>query len=168
MVLDFLREKHPSDYAAVQYTIVEISSLLAEKQRARLSKAGHGKVSNVVVADACSLHECGGSAVSSLQTTDPCFVIALEVLDNLPHDKVVWAPYEGLNGPDGVKWGWHEVVIKPRSAIEVTADSPGAYPGSPGWDSVDAAEAGAGGWEECLRPLSDPDIKKALSMSEVG
>lgn len=46
-----------------------------------------------------------------------CFVIALEVLDNLPHDKVMWVPKpqaQALEGTQAQPQGWelHEAIVR--------------------------------------------------------
>ena len=80
-VLDWLQRHSPSAYAGCQYTLLEFSPRLREVQEAAV--AAHGDRVRVVAADATDLQ--------SALTPDlrPCFVIGLEVLDNLPHDKAV-------------------------------------------------------------------------------
>ena len=80
----YLQSHHPHLYPHLRYTTVEISAPLAAKQRALLAQAGHGAVHVALEADVAAL---GGSDL--LSNPDPCFVLVQEVLDNLPHDKVV-------------------------------------------------------------------------------
>ena len=72
----------PALYATMQYTLIEISSVLATTQVQRL-KAHASKVA-VRRQDILTW-----SASQPEPIQDKCFMIALEVLDNLPHDKVI-------------------------------------------------------------------------------
>jgi len=71
-----------------------------------LEASGHKHISNVVVGDACDLQSSGIRAPSDGETT---FVVALEVLDNLPHDKAVWVPNTGDSHEHG---SWHETYVQ--------------------------------------------------------
>jgi hypothetical protein len=89
-ILDYLQLQRPDVYETCRYTIAEISPSLAQKQRARLAR--HGDKVDVRVQ---SFLEWRSAAECC------CAVIALEVLDNLPHDKVV----TGSNSPrDPTAW----------------------------------------------------------------
>ena len=84
-VLDYLKEANPSLYArgGISYTILEISAQLHARQSAALLAAGHKpSIARSVCMDALRVHE-------TIRDDSPCTVTALEVLDNLPHDKVV-------------------------------------------------------------------------------
>ena len=84
--LDYVRAAAPARYArpgGVSYTILEISPQLCARQGEALEAAGHGRgVAASQCLDATRAHE-------HLHDARPCTVVALEVLDNLPHDKVV-------------------------------------------------------------------------------
>lgn len=81
-VLEWLRQHHEDVYASCRYTSIEISSNLAEMQENRV-KQDHSMFS-VVQGDAAD-----PSTWSNVQTDSAnVVVIAMEVLDNLPHDKV--------------------------------------------------------------------------------
>lgn len=112
-ICSFIKQHRPRLYQSMTYTSVEISPLLAERQRRRLAR--HADVFECVQMDALelgtlkeSLHTGNASvkqgaaeqrrssnetveartrAQQRLCTDDPCFVLALEVLDNLPYDK---------------------------------------------------------------------------------
>jgi SAM-dependent MidA family methyltransferase len=76
----------------MDYTIVEISPIMANRQRQRvLSQHPNCRVLN---ADILTWSD------QFPPTSDNCFFIAMEVLDNLPHDKVAIR-----NGK------WYETVI---------------------------------------------------------
>lgn len=85
-VLDYIKQTAPALYArpgALSYTILEISPTLSERQAEALQRAGHhSAVARSLCVDAMRTHE-------HLHSPHPCTVIAMEVLDNLPHDKVV-------------------------------------------------------------------------------
>lgn len=83
-ILDYLRVRAPEVYAATRFTTIEISPTLADAQRARFA-AQHARVHRAICADATRLLEA--PEVLAMRTDDPVFVVALEVLDNLPHDK---------------------------------------------------------------------------------
>lgn len=91
-ILDYIEAHEPDVYAHTRYRIVEISARLAEQQRAKLRHhVQHGCV-DVVNRDFLTWNE---------DVTEPCFVIALEVLDNLTHDVVRYStddlqPYQGV------------------------------------------------------------------------
>ncbi|KAJ3297447.1 hypothetical protein HDU79_003528 [Rhizoclosmatium sp. JEL0117] len=88
-ILDFIQSRHPDLYARTEYTIIEISSKLAEGQTRRLqsgnevvAKLGTGKRAHNVKIVNQSIFEYEGVV------RDPCFVIAMEVIDNFSHDVV--------------------------------------------------------------------------------
>jgi hypothetical protein len=79
--LDAVQRLSPDVYASIRYINVEISAPLAEAQRAACAR--HAHVHRVLQHDA-ALPAAWGARYDA-----PCFVLALEVLDNLPHDRVV-------------------------------------------------------------------------------
>jgi hypothetical protein len=89
-VLNVIREHFPHIYLRTEYRILEVSARLHERQLQVLQDAGHSKVvrgtgkavGGSVLADATDL-------AATLHDPRPALVIALEVLDNLPHDKVL-------------------------------------------------------------------------------
>ncbi|WFD25703.1 hypothetical protein MNAN1_000669 [Malassezia nana] len=91
-ILDYIEAHEPDVYAHTHYRIVEISARLAEQQRAKLRHHVQQGHVDVVHRDFLAWNE---------NVMDPCFVIALEVLDNLTHDVVRYStddlqPYQGL------------------------------------------------------------------------
>lgn len=81
-VLDYLQQKEPEIYTRTRYNIVEISPRLAEEQKRKLS--GHSV--RVVNQDVLSWEGV---------VQEPCFVVALEVFDNLAHDVVRFGTEDG-------------------------------------------------------------------------
>lgn len=88
-VCDFLAARAPAAYKQLEYRILEISPQLCDAQRAKLgphrsklNKSGR-PIADSIVADGTAL------AAAGVRDDRRCFVLAFEVLDNLPHDKVV-------------------------------------------------------------------------------
>lgn len=78
-VLGYLAEHHPDVYQRTTYHIIEISPRLASQQASVLrshTTAGKCRITNQSILDYTHVE------------TEPCFFIALEVLDNLAHDVV--------------------------------------------------------------------------------
>nr|CDI51346.1 conserved hypothetical protein [Melanopsichium pennsylvanicum 4] len=84
-ILDYLCEMEPEIYTRTRYRIVEISPRLAEEQTRKLRthlSSGVGSGARVEVVNQDVLNWDQGVV------QEPCFVIALEVFDNLAHDVV--------------------------------------------------------------------------------
>ena len=93
-VLSYLRREAPETYASSKYMLVEVSERLAEVQRQRLLAEGVPSERWEVV------HSCASQWAEALEEPlpGPWFVLALEVLDNLPHDKVRISTADGDGG----------------------------------------------------------------------
>ena len=104
--LDYIALANPAEYARMQYTILEISETLSRKQVETVGPrhADSGVFTSVCV-DATDWRLPAGAG-SPVVHDGPCVVLALEVLDNLPHDKVVW---------DAAARTWSQVVVEERS-----------------------------------------------------
>ncbi|CEG46067.1 Putative S-adenosyl-L-methionine-dependent methyltransferase MidA [Plasmopara halstedii] len=96
-ILNFLKEQVPTVYANTKYTLIEISSVMAERQRKRVA-AVHPQQCTIVNEDILNFAE------AHAPITSECFFLAFEVLDNLPHDKVSLQ-----NGQ------WFETVVRNQS-----------------------------------------------------
>ncbi|CEH17677.1 hypothetical protein CBOM_04074 [Ceraceosorus bombacis] len=89
-ILAYLRDEEPDVFQRTRYVISEISERLSQQQKAKLEPfAGKVRVVNQ------NFLEWKDTVLA------PCFVIALEVLDNLTHDVVRYStstlqPYQGL------------------------------------------------------------------------
>ncbi|KAG8923426.1 hypothetical protein FRC01_012762 [Tulasnella sp. 417] len=89
-ILDYLRDQYPEVYERTRYRIIEISKPLAEAQRQRLLPD----------------HPCVEIYNKNVFEWDtyvpaPCFFLALEVIDNFPHDVIRYdlndlKPYQGI------------------------------------------------------------------------
>ena len=91
-ILDYMEEFEPDVYSRTRYHIVEISDRLAAQQKARLLHHLRQGTVEVVPRDFLQWDK---------DVEDPCFIVALEVLDNLAHDVVRYStddlqPYQGL------------------------------------------------------------------------
>ena len=144
-ICNYVRANAPQLYRGMSYTILEISPSLHERQMKALS--AHAAVARSIVADATNLSAVGVSDERH------CFVVACEVLDNLPHDKVVKlseassvqqaTPSKTSDNAEQLRsQGWQQVAV---------TSVPEAAPG-------DGREA----FRETLQPLSDPVIAEAL------
>ncbi|CAN0114883.1 unnamed protein product, partial [Phaeothamnion confervicola] len=116
-ILDFLQRTAPDVYKHTSYTLLEVSGRLAAMQRRRAAEPhpgrcrvveaaaedwavagmGSGTVAmeatprtGAATAVATAVSEGSRAEIGEIAATLPCFVLALEVLDNLPHDKVVF------------------------------------------------------------------------------
>ena len=83
-VLRFLRREEPDLFSRCKYLLVEISESLADVQRRNLSDLGAERVE---VIHSCA-SEWAAERSSSQQLEGPWFITLLEVLDNLPHDRL--------------------------------------------------------------------------------
>ena len=86
LILTHLRDMHPKVYDGLSYTIFDASPTLQELQRQVVSDSGHEDKCNFVLRDMTDVAE--GRAPFLSQSNKPTVAIALELLDNLAHDKV--------------------------------------------------------------------------------
>lgn len=77
-ILEYLRDSFPEKFKTVEYTIIDFSKLLTEQQRS-------------VLAEFKDKVKIFHTDVQNWQRVEKrkCFVVMLEILDNLPHDEVV-------------------------------------------------------------------------------
>ncbi|EFA74866.1 hypothetical protein PPL_11900 [Heterostelium album PN500] len=100
-ILNFLRDQHPNLYATAQYTIIEISRLLAVKQLERI-KVEHPNIK-------VQVYNTSIFNWTHKREDDECFILMTEVIDNLPHDKIV------VNS-DGI---FESFVMTPRGSTDL-------------------------------------------------
>ncbi|KAL1925426.1 uncharacterized protein VTP21DRAFT_309 [Calcarisporiella thermophila] len=94
-ILDYIQRHEPSVYERTRYKIIEISSKLAERQATRHDIRG-----------VLNRHHCVEIINRSIfdwdiYVPDPCFFLAMEVIDNFAHDLLRYdadteAPYQGM------------------------------------------------------------------------
>ncbi|KAJ4810047.1 hypothetical protein LUZ62_022613 [Rhynchospora pubera] len=106
-ILDYMMlNAPPKVYSSMKYTCVEISPSLAQKQRETIGEVQtHLSKFNVECRDATDRSRWGK------KETQPCWVIMLEVLDNLPHD-LVYAPNQAST--------WMEVWLQKDNDSQVS------------------------------------------------
>ncbi|KAL4520921.1 hypothetical protein Ndes2437A_g04873 [Nannochloris sp. 'desiccata'] len=100
-ILNWLKQYAPKVHATCQYTCIEISPTLAELQYTRVvvEQGGvHEHQFQVVRGDAAEIETWEKETIDRRENVlsyrmegEPCFVVAMEVLDNLPHDKVIYS-----------------------------------------------------------------------------
>lgn len=90
LVMDHIMKTQPQIYDKVQYTILDSSPPLVELQRQTLAASNHGDKTRVEHKDLLDVAEGRKPLISATTSSSGrCLVVlALEVLDNLPHDKV--------------------------------------------------------------------------------
>eukprot|EP00897_Mesotaenium_endlicherianum_P005548 jgi/Mesen1/5020/ME000025S04412 len=147
-VLDYIKDVGGSEvYNRTRYTSVEISEALATQQEQKV-KASGGHTRTYSVEHRSAIDVSGWGKMDE----QPCYVIMLEVLDNMPHDRVV---RETPSAP------WQETLVAVRQA-----------PSSSGSSGAGAGKATAGGSgseqgeaeeeREVLQPLQDSLIRRCL------
>ena len=147
-ILDFVRTYYPQVYAQTHYNIIEMSESLSWQQRELLdaNHAGHYRV-----------HTANAAEWKQTQS-EHAVVFGLEVLDNMPHDKVV-------RGKDGQ---WYQVMV--AKAGHVPGPDAGAGVAPVGPDVVDPMLLNCGtagkqyGFVEYAVPLSDPVVARCAAM----
>lgn len=82
-ILDYFRAFHPLKYKNMQYTIVEISPIMVNRCLKKLSE----KHSRLVKNKQINFYNESFVEYSKFDK-DLTFVVMLEVLDNMPHDRV--------------------------------------------------------------------------------
>jgi hypothetical protein len=89
-ILEYIRNNDPQVYNCTQYRIVEISQQLARSQKETLESSKHGKEHvqrvEIVQKDVFAW---------SIPVRQPCYVLAMEVIDNFPHDVIRYDPQTG-------------------------------------------------------------------------
>jgi hypothetical protein len=87
-ILDCIRDTYPDVYERTKYRIIEISPALADLQRAKVDKTAEGRGHRGKV-------EIINKSIFDWDTyvPEPCYVVALEVFDNLAHDAIRYDPY---------------------------------------------------------------------------
>jgi hypothetical protein len=150
---DYVRSAAPSVYKSMSYTVLEISPRLLARQQAALQAGGHNSVARSVLCDALRARESG------LLDPLPCFVVCLEVLDNLPQDKVVFFEGGGSRGA-----GAHETWVLEEQPEAAQQQQQALLPGSQEAQAQAQAQAAARrpSRSEDYRPLSDPLIASTL------
>ena len=164
--LDYLSEVEPALSRRTRYVSLEVSPSLARAQEQKVlllrsSRSGGGSESarfSSVVGDASDLGAWRRAAAEAFGEDGDdgedrhLYVLAFEVLDNLPHDRVVL---------------WEE---KPRKRPGGGGEERESGSGAGGWlqtlVEVEASPAGSKPLRELLGPASDPLISLCLAASQ--
>jgi len=89
-ILDYIRENDPQVYNSMEYRTIEISPQLAKQQRQTIEKSkfgrDHSQHVETVQMDVLTWN---------VPVRHPCYVLAMEVIDNLPHDVIRYDPTTG-------------------------------------------------------------------------
>jgi hypothetical protein len=137
-LLHWLRRTSPRDYERCSYVLLEPSALLAQVQMERLRDEGFGQErARVVHAPMSGWREALGGRQKGGWS-----LLLLEVLDNLPHDKLR-----------------HDIEAGVLLEAHVVEECSSAHAGS-----------GMGGgtqWCEDLRPLTDPTLIRVAELLEL-
>eukprot|EP00850_Spirogloea_muscicola_P009944 SM000057S18374 [mRNA] locus=s57:180693:183992:- [translate_table: standard] len=150
-ILDYIKERSPPGiYESMTYTAVEISAGLADLQLRRVHR---GMPSH---AGRFHVRQHGAQDVLAWGPSDdtPCFVIMLEVLDNLPHDRIV---RQGPIGP------WLETYLVEMPAPQDKDVIGGPAPTDSLPSLADCSEQGVR-LQEMLRPFTDPLLAQCLAV----
>ena len=87
MILDHLKLSNPDIYSKIQYTMIDSSPTLHKLQQDRLLASEHGDKMSFDLIDIMDVAEQKATLLSADDRT-PTVLIGLEILDNLPHDKI--------------------------------------------------------------------------------
>jgi SAM-dependent MidA family methyltransferase len=93
-ILDFLMNEYPEVYEHSSYTIVDLSTEMNKLQKSKLDSSGH-ECFQVVSESGVTMNPRNWEFFKANER-DRVHVIALEVLDNMPHDKSL-LPFFVLN-----------------------------------------------------------------------
>lgn len=85
-ILDYLRLQAPDVYAEASYSDVELSAAMGQRAVETVEQAGHRNFA--VISGDITDTTAGWTAAADVGGEELCYVVLMEVLDNLPHDKV--------------------------------------------------------------------------------
>lgn len=101
-VLDYIYATDPEVYARTQYKVIEISSSLAQLQSSRLNTSAEPPSTSTYASLSAAAAHGHASKVQIINqsifnwttyVSSPCFVLALEVIDNFAHDVLRYSPH---------------------------------------------------------------------------
>ncbi|KAJ3223100.1 hypothetical protein HDU81_009393 [Chytriomyces hyalinus] len=90
-ILDAIQTTRPDVYSRLEYTIVEISAKLSAVQKLAVGKQHSDAVVRFVNQSVFDWNAAGNDSID----TDPCYFIAMEVVDNFAHDLVRYMAESG-------------------------------------------------------------------------
>jgi hypothetical protein len=83
-ILDYIKQHHPNLYEKTRYTTIELSRRLADRQREKIDRSGHRARARVINRSILGLT----SSPELEPCHEPCWVLGMEVLDNLSRDVI--------------------------------------------------------------------------------
>mmetsp|Transcript_18168 Transcript_18168/g.52495 ORF Transcript_18168/g.52495 Transcript_18168/m.52495 type:complete len:461 (-) Transcript_18168:28-1410(-) len=148
LVLAHLREAHPDVYDAVQYTLIDSSPTLIDLQGEILrgENSEHADKVTLLQRDAADIAEGGENLLGDSDALT--VAISLELLDNLPHDKVA------IDGHSGE-------LLQAEVSRGGTDDNSASFDGG-SEQEVGSSRESNGPLLETFAPLSDPLLKSVL------
>jgi Putative S-adenosyl-L-methionine-dependent methyltransferase len=84
-ILDFIRDTDPEVYARTKFKVIEITPALASLQLQQIASHSRGHLSKVEIIPKSILNW-------DTYVPEPCFFLALEVIDNFAHDSIRYDP----------------------------------------------------------------------------
>lgn len=137
---DYIAEKEPVTYSCMRYTTIEISpNLAAQQQQLIVQQRGHAQAWHSVQGDAAAAGAWVDVAAAlpqqhSLQ--QHVFVLMMEVLDNLPHDRwearthVCKTADVGVTGSDTQQM-WAQRQVTQNTCHQAARSCSGCFPRHP-------------------------------------
>jgi len=141
-MMDFLQQTFPELYERTNYTIVDASPTLIELQREILGASQHSHKMVFSQKDLVEVGEGKTHLVDDCNVSDfhqqQCFIVGLELLDNLPHDKI----------------RVRNTKVEQAELVAIV-------------DSNDGQSEHQQHYEEVFRPLSDPLLTQIISAAPI-
>ena len=166
-VLDHLEQHQPDLYHRVQYLILDSSPTLHQLQKKRLRASSHADKVSFVLKDLLKVAEGQTQLLSPLlNNNNECspsatFVIALEVFDNLPHDKVMGVELGQRDQRRGLAIEQRQQCTVKRRGSPMLEASPAATEAITTGISCEQLVV----WDEHFETLSDPLLSKILRVA---
>lgn len=157
-VLNHLQEYEPDLYQRIQYYILDSSPTLHKLQQHQLKASSHADRVSFVLKDLTEAAEGRTELLPPMSDNYGddrlTFVIALEVFDNLPHDKV---KSTGGGGQGGRALERHQCIVRNDLASSTASKSQD--------DKKNNTINRENLWQECFEPLSDPLLSQMLKVA---
>jgi SAM-dependent MidA family methyltransferase len=106
-ILDYLRVQAPDVYSVASYTDVELSAAMGQRAVETVENSGHRNFA--VVAGDVTDTSFRWATAAGVGGEELCYIVLMEVLDNLPHDKVKFSRPTRIRDSDA--FVAHQVVV---------------------------------------------------------
>ena len=107
-ILDYLRVQAPDVYSVASYTDVELSAAMGQRAAETVELGGHRNFA--VVAGDITDTSFRWAAAAGVGGEELCYILLMEVLDNLPHDKIKFRRQTRIRDNDDA-FVAHQVVV---------------------------------------------------------